>query len=629
MNRQNALWTTLASSALLLSLACGTATQPPAAGRSPETAMTSDDPHSFSQPDLVTVEHLALSLAVDFPGQRLVGSATLQIDNHAGTDRLVLDTRDLDIRAVTLDTGESTNFVLGAPVEFMGQPLTIAIRPETRWVTIEYASRPEAAALQWLTKEQTAGKQHPFMFSQSQAILARTWVPIQDTPGVRFTYAANVRVPPGLMAVMSAENPQERSPDGLYSFRMPTPIPSYLLAIAAGDLEFRPVGPRSGVYAEPSVVERAAAELVDMPQMMEAAERLYGPYRWGRYDVLILPPSFPFGGMENPRLTFATPTILAGDRSLVALIAHELAHSWSGNLVTNATWDDFWLNEGFTVYFEQRIMEAVYGREYAEMLAGLGQQDLRKEVATLGATSADTRLALSLEGRDPDEGMTDVAYQKGYFFLRRLEEEVGRARFDDWLRQYFDEFAFQSRTTDQFVQYLDRTLLAGRSDLRNEVREWIYEAGIPDTIPSVESQRFQIVEAETQRFLEGAAASSLRTSGWSTHEWLHFIRAIPDDLSQERMAELDAAFHFTRSGNSEILAVWFEQAVASDYVVVKPALDRFLMDVGRRKFLEPLYKALAADPEWKAWAMEVYRRARPGYHSVSYQTIDRILGWSG
>lgn len=626
MKRQRIV--SIAGAALVAGLTAACTTLPHPAPGTGENVIARDA-HSFSQPELVTVEHLALSLGVDFPAKRLVGSATLQIANHAGAERLVLDTRDLNVTRVTLDNGEETNFVLGTEVEFLGQPLTIAIEPETRWVRIEYSTSPEAAALQWLDPAQTAGKRHPFLFTQSQAILARTWVPLQDTPGVRMTYSASIRVPPGLMAVMSAENPQQVNSDGLYSFEMRQPIPSYLLALAVGDIAFREVGPRSGVYAEPSMVDRAAAEFQEMPEMIDAAERLYGPYRWGRYDVLVLPPSFPFGGMENPRLTFATPTILAGDRSLVSLIAHELAHSWSGNLVTNATWDDFWLNEGFTSYFEQRIMEAVYGREYSEMLAGLGYQDLVGTVNRIGPDDPDTRLALTLEGRDPDEGMTDVAYQKGYFLLRRLEEQVGRERFDAWLRQYFDEFAFESRTTDQFVQYLDRTLLSNRPELRAEAREWIYEPGLPETITRVESRRFEVVDNELQRSLSGTSPAALSTAGWTTHEWLRFLRGLPDDLSVNRMRELDEAFGFTQSGNSEIQAAWFEKAISADYRQVRPALEEFLLEVGRRKFLQPLYETLARDPEWREWGTDVYRRARPGYHSVSYQTIDEILGWQG
>src|SRR4051794_5824957 len=367
------------------------------------------DIHSFSRPDEASIKHLALDLTVDFDRQQLSGTARLDLDNR-GARELVLDTNGLTVAKVTAD-GAPAAFTLGDPVKYLGQALTIGITAETKSVSIDYTTSPDAAAVQWLSPEQTAGGKHPFLFTQSQAILARTWVPCQDSPGVRMTYEATVRVPRGLLAVMSAENPTETSADGVYRFRMPQPIPSYLLALSVGDLAFRPLGRNSGVYAEKPVVEAAAYELADTQKMIDAAEQLYGPYRWGQYDILVLPPSFPFGGMENPRLTFATPTILAGDRSLVSLVAHELAHSWSGNLVTNATWNDFWLNEGFTVYFERRIMEAVYGRDYSEMLARLGMQDLEQVVEELGPASRDTHLLLDLTGRDPDDAANKLAYE--------------------------------------------------------------------------------------------------------------------------------------------------------------------------------------------------------------------------
>ncbi|HUO86951.1 MAG TPA: M1 family aminopeptidase/hydrolase, partial [Thermoanaerobaculia bacterium] len=390
---------------VLLTLACTTTPAPaPPAPTGPATAAVVDDPHSFSEPWDVAISHLDLDLAVDFERRVLAGRASLTLDRRADSDRLVLDTRGLAIDRVTLDDGGEARFTVGAPDPTLGAPLTIALDPDTEVVHVEYETSPDAAALQWLTPEQTAGGEHPFLFSQCQAILCRTIIPLQDTPSVRITYDVTLRVPPQLLAVMSAENPTTKSDSGVYRFSMPQAVPSYLLALAVGDLEFRSMGPRTGVYAEPSVVEAAAWEFAETEQMIEAAEGLYGPYRWGRYDILVLPPSFPFGGMENPRLTFATPTILAGDRSLVALVAHEAGHSWSGNLVTNALWDDFWLNEGFTVYVERRLMEELRGRDYSEMLAALGRQDLEQTIAELGADSADTHLHLDLAGRDPDEG---------------------------------------------------------------------------------------------------------------------------------------------------------------------------------------------------------------------------------
>jgi aminopeptidase N len=599
----------------------------------------------------VAIRHLDLDLTVDFASRRLSGSATLTLDRRsAGADRVVLDTRDLDIRGVTLlageggaaegsgsgdgaaDPGAPARFTLGDEVEYLGRPLTIPLRPDTRAVRVDYATSPDAGALQWLAPAETAGGRHPALFSQSQAALARTWVPCQDTPAVRMTYAARLRVPPDLLALMSAENPREKNAAGAYAFSMPQPIPSYLLAIAVGDYAFRPFDDRSGVYAEPAVVEAAAWEFADTPRMMAAAEALYGPYRWGRYDLLILPPSFPYGGMENPRLTFATPTVVAGDRSLVSLVAHELAHSWSGNLVTNATWNDFWLNEGFTTYCENRIMEAVYGRDYADMLAALGLQDLREKVAELGAGHPDTRLRYDLAGRDPDDGTTDIPYEKGRAFLRMLEGAVGRERWDAFLARYFATFAFRSMATAGFLDYLQAELLTPGEVRDLRIDEWLYAPGLPANLPEVRAVRFERVDAQLAAWRGGAPAAALDVAGrdgegWTTHEWLRFIRNLPGDATPERLADLDAAFRFTASGNAEILTAWLERAVATGYRPADPALERFLVGVGRRKFLVPLYTALAKTPDGKARAQEIYAQARPGYHPVTRGTVDGILGW--
>jgi leukotriene-A4 hydrolase len=572
------------------------------------------DIHSFSRPDEAAVRHLALDLDVDFEKQQLSGTATLEIDNR-GARELILDTNGLTIARVTAD-GAPAEFALGDPVKHLGRALTIAITPSTQSVTIDYSSSPDAAAVQWLAPEQTAGGKHPFLFTQSQAILARTWVPCQDSPGVRMTYEATVRVPRGLLAVMSAENPTETSADGVYRFRMPQPIPSYLLALSVGDLDFRPLGRNCGVYAEKPVVDSAAWELADTQKMIDAAEQIYGPYRWGQYDILVLPPSFPFGGMENPRLTFATPTILAGDRSLVNLVAHELAHSWSGNLVTNATWNDFWLNEGFTVYFERRIMEAVYGRDYSEMLARLGMQDLEQVVEELGRNSRDTHLLLDLTGRDPDEAANKLAYEKGYFLLRLIEETVGREKFDAFLRDYFDRHAFQSMTTAQWMIELKQAFP------NIDLEPWVHGPGIPANVPKVKSDAFEKVEEQVRAFERGEA---MRTSNWSTHEWIHFLRHLPKPLTREQMAKLDADFELSASGNSEILHEWLLQAIENRYEPAYDALERFLLRQGRRKFLKPLYEKMAkSDPER---ARAIYAKARPTYHAVSRGTIDTILKW--
>ncbi len=619
--------------------ASGSNVSTPAVHGPPQRA--AEDFHSYANPGDVRVRHLDLDWDVLFDQKILKGTAILSIERVSQNRQapLILDTRNLNIEKIEISPGganySETTFTVGPSDPILGAPLTIQLPERARRVRIRYSTNPDASGLQWLGPSQTAGKKDPFMFTQSEAIHARSWIPLQDTPQVRVTYAARVRTPRQLLAVMSAENDPRTPRDGDYQFRMLQPVPSYLIALAVGDLSFRPLGRRTGVYAEPPVVAKAAREFADTEKMVQATERLYGPYRWGRYDLLVLPPSFPFGGMENPRLTFATPTVLAGDKSLVSLVAHELAHSWSGNLVTNATWSDFWLNEGFTVYLERRILEAVYGRERAEMEAALGRHTLEDELATLD--DRDEILHVYLKGRDPDAGFTEVPYEKGALFLRHLEETFGRARFDRFLRGYFNHFAFQSITTGQMLDYLKANLMDKYPTLatRVPVHEWINKPGIPASAPRPTSPAFSRVEDEAKRWLGNEIpASRIQASKWSTHEWLHFLQSLPTAtgpggvlLSRKKMEELDQAFHLTQSGNSEIAFQWLLMSIRNRYEPAYPRLEEFLTSIGRRKFIKPLYEELAKSPEGKERAMAVYRRARPTYHPIAVASIDEVLKW--
>jgi len=593
------------------------------------------DEHSYADPVAVRITATALDLRVDFGSRTLRGDATHTLawatPAAPGPAELVLDTRDLAIERVQAREAEGrwqrVPFSLAPADPILGSKLTITLPKRLPEIRIRYRTSPEASGLQWMTPAMTAGGRQPLLFSQSQSIHARSWVPLQDTPGVRFTYTARLRTAPGVMALMSADNDPAAKADGDYRFTMPQPIPSYLLAIAVGDFRFKAISERAGVWAEAPVLDRAAAEFADTGKMIEVAESLYGPYRWGRYDLLILPASFPFGGMENPRLSFITPTVITGDQSLVSLIAHELAHSWSGNLVTNASWKDMWLNEGFTSYVENRIVEALYGREQADMENVIAQAGLRGVLRDLPPERQVLALPPS-PGRDPDEALSDVAYIKGQWFLQFLEQRYGREAFDAFLRKWFDAHAFQSVTSDDFLVFLRRELLARQPGKASEaeIAAWIAGPGIPETAIPATSTRLAAVDAAREAWLKRrSTATDLDARGWITQQWVHFLEGLPADIDAERLVELDAAFRFTGTPNGEIAQRWYPITVRAGYFEARPALAQFLRKVGRRKLILPSYVALAETPDGLAFARQVLQQASAGYHPITRASVQAVL----
>ena len=609
--------------------------EPAAAAPAAQPAATAEaivDEHSYAEPDKVRTNDLALDLAVDFAQKQIRGTATYALDwlDQAAT-QLVLDTRDLSIqKAEGLGADgqwSDLKFTLGGKDPILGSKLTIETPARPAKVRVTYATSPEASGLQWLEPSMTEGKEGPFMFSQSQQIHARSWVPLQDTPIIRFTYSAHVTSPQDAMVLMSADNDPAAARDGDYSFKMPQKIPSYLLAIAAGDLVFKPIGDRSGVWAEPTMVDKAVAEFADTEKMIETAEQMYGPYRWGRYDLLVLPPSFPYGGMENPRLTFATPTVIVGDKSLVSLVAHELAHSWSGNLVTFATDKDAWLNEGFTSYVENRLVEALFGKEQADMETMIGRDEVVQEYKTL-----DPKLqVLALKPgdvADPDNSSSATVYQKGAWFLSFLEQRFGREVFDAYLKSYFDRHAFQSMTTVKLVEDLKQNLLAKHPGTvtEAEIEEWVYQPGIPANAPRTESRKFSTVDAARIAWSgSGSLPATSVTEAWSTQEWVRFLENMPETLSVEQLKQLDEAYKLTGTPNGEIAQRWYPLAERSGYLDARAEMAKFLERVGRRKLVMPIYAALVASEDGLAFAKQVFERARPGYHPITTGSVQKVI----
>ena len=592
------------------------------------------DPHSYARPLEARVTHVALDLAVDFDARRIGGTATLDIERKPDAKQIVLDDNGLEIESVTGADGKPLAFTIGALDPVKGAPLAISLKPDTKRIAIRYKSAPDAGALLWLTPQQTAGKTLPFLFSQGQAIENRSWIPTQDSPGIRQSWEAVVRVPAGMTAVMSAPRgakPITQGGESVFSFRMANSVAPYMIAIAVGDLAFKPLGPRTGVWAEPATIDAAARELADTEKMVAAAEQLFGPYRWGRYDLLVLPPSFPFGGMENPTLTFLTPTFIAGDKSLVSLVAHELAHSWSGNLATNATWNDFWLNEGFTTYAERRIVEAVYGPKVAGQQVALGIDAMNKAVEENGGPAgADTALRLDLKGRDPNDAISDIAYEKGAALLRTIEAEVGRDRFDAWLKGWFGRHAFQPVTSAMALADLRQNLIKGDQALEQRLMldRWVFSPGIPPNMLRPPADTFAEQDQAAAAF-PGAGPAPAGWAQWTTDERLRFLNRLPRKLPKARLDALETSFGLNGTRNMEVRFAWLELAVANRYDPALPSLEQFLTSQGRGQFVRPLIQALARDTIWgRPVAARVYARTRTFYHPLVTRDLDK-LGLSG
>ena len=611
---------------LLLALAAPLAAQTPAPIL---TTPEARDVWTHARPAEARVTHVDLKLRADFAAKTMAGSATLDVLADRRAKEIVLDGDDLAIRSITDGAGKPLPYTVGADNAELGQALTIQLKGAKR-IVITYTTEPGATALQWLPPELTAGKRKPYLFSQGQPINNRSWIPTQDSPGIRQTWDATITVPGDLVAVMSGErlNGEKGRPaangERTFRFRMDKPVPPYLIAMAVGDLAFKATGPRSGVWTEPSMLDAAVSEVADVEKMIDAAEALYGPYRWGRYDMLVLPPSFPYGGMENPTLTFLTPTIITGDRSNTDVVAHELAHSWSGNLVTNATWSDSWLNEGFTTYFENRIMEAVYGAERAAMYADLDWDGLQRDLTTAGGGEAPTT---RLHG-DPGATAGQLDYFKGSTFLRTIERTVGRARWDVYLRSYFDRHAFQPQTTAGFLADLRRHLIRGDAALEAKLQldTWAYRPGLPDNAVHVTSATLAQVDAKLAALKAGEPVSAVDTTGWATQQWTRFLNGLPRQQTPARLRELDETLGLSRSANAYVRSAWAELAIANRYDPALPGIEDFVQRVGRGLLIYPIYRGLMAQGDWgRPRAAAFFAKARHSYHPSTAAGVEKII----
>jgi leukotriene-A4 hydrolase len=580
------------------------------------------DPHSFYEPSQPKTTKLTWDITrLDTETKQVHATATWEFDASGET---YFDTRTIIILDIKDSSGNSIPFELGDPEKVRGQRLSFVV-PSDQKVVISYHTASTASGLQWMDAALAGGQ--PLIYTQGEAINARSYIPCQDTPSVKFTATYSVSVPSvvrGLMA--AAEHIGRTKPDAdgfcIETWNMPYPIPAYLIAFAVGNLESRDLSERSRVWALPSMVDACAAEFEDIEKLMLIGEELFGPYPFGRQDFLVLPPAFPYGGMENPCLSFLTPALITGDGSGIGTLAHEMAHAWTGNLVTNADWDAFWLNEGWTVWAEQRILEEYRGRDEALIDYKLLEREFEIDCeAYEKAGQLDlTKLSPGADDVDPDDIFSRIPYFKGSMLLLCIEEQVGRERFAEFVALYINTFKFQSIYTETFLAFVIQEL--GQEVFDSvRVREWVYEPGLPRNAPNIDSARI----AEVQNAAKTLAIPT-HNHGWGTIELQLWLELLPrEDLTADFMARTNAAFDLQYEPNIEVRWSFLVAAVEAGYDEVLTDVEAFLKSQGRMKYLKPLYRALAETAKGKEFALKVFEQAKAGYHPVAISMIENVL----
>jgi leukotriene-A4 hydrolase len=586
------------------------------------------DPASYADLTQGKIKHILFRVTVDFSTHTLEIEATYQMQEPV-QGSLFLDSYKIDLKE-TRANGRELEWEFDEQDDILGERLHLKGLDGASNFTLTFRTSPEARALQWLNANQTAGGELPFLFSQCQAIHARSVFPCQDTPSVRFTYSAEVSVPQGLVAAMAAEQigVEEGSGHGstVFRFRMPQPIPSYLFALAVGNLDFRELGPRTGVYAEPKTIEAAAWEFAENETKIVEAEKLLGPYLWGRYDLLVLPPSFPYGGMENPRLTFLTPTAILGTRGHLSLITHELAHAWTGNLVTNATWQDFWLNEGWTTYAETRITEVLEGKDSVDLHLAFNEKQLIAIMERVGMDSPLTRLKLPAE-RDADSFTTTIPYYKGCFFLQECEYAVGRERFDAFIQKYMASFQFQSLTTEAFLDFL-RAELPGVFE-KVDVHKWIYETGLPDERHRPKSRLYDEVEKALHDYEKGIKPTQEQIQSWHRYQILSFLQGLPRQISVEDCRYFDDILGLEKRNDVAFFSYFYVIAIASGYQEILPRVEEFLGKIGRMLYVLPIVRVMSETNWSRPHIRPLFERVRDRHHQITVNAIEGLLKRTG
>ena len=547
------------------------------------------DPHSVhddAQPQVIALDWRA---TLDAERRILSGEARLTLDDNSAprAASLELDTRDLHISTVTDGDGAPLAFSLGRIDPVLGSALRIELPKGTRALTVRYRTSPNATGLAWLEADGA-----PFVYTQAQPIHARSFVPLPDSPSVRLRWSLALTVPEGLTVVSSAVD---------------EPVPPYLIALAAGKLAAREISPRTRVWATAALVDEAARGFGYVPRLLAEAEALLGPYPFQRFDLLLLPSAFPYGGMESPRVAFLSPSLLAAGDGGLAVLAHELSHAWLGNLVTCASAEHFWLNEGFAVWAERRLIETLRGAEAAACEAALGRRTLDDTLAELAAGPL-TRLHTPLAGVAPDEGLSRVAYEKGALLLTLLEREVGRARFDAFVRDWIATHRGRAVTSAGFLAFARAQLGAATDAVQAE--RFISEPGLPDRAPA------------TPPLIEETPCA-----GASTAQWRLYLESRPP--SAEECADLERSHALSAAPDLDLRAAFLAFAVAAGWPDAAVHAEALCAATGRIAVLLPVYRALARGPDTRTLAGHLYQKNRSRYLFAARRVLEGMLRHHG
>jgi len=579
------------------------------------------DPASYTDLSQGKIKHIDFHISVDFVTRTFDVKARYQLQEPVHGP-LFLDSFKIELKEANTN-GRKLEWEFDPEDEILGQRLHLKGFEGDSTFTLKFRTSPEARALQWLDESQTVGGKHPFLFSQCQAIHARSIFPCQDSPSVRFTYSAEVEVPQELVAAMAAEQIEvQEGKQTTFLFKMPQPIPSYLFALGVGNLAFRELGPRTGIYAEPQTIEAAAWEFAENETKIVEAEKLLGPYLWGRYDLLVLPPSFPYGGMENPRLTFLTPTAILGTRGQTSLISHELAHAWTGNLVTNATWQDFWLNEGWTTYAETRITEVLEGTDSKDLHLAFNEKELIKIMERVGMNSPQTCLKLPDE-KDVDSFATSIPYYKGCFFLQECEYAVGRERFDDFIQKYMASFQFQSLTTEAFLDFLKAELPEVFEKV--DVHKWIYEPGLIEERHKPKSYLFDEVQQTLRDYEKGVKPTKEQIQNWHRYQVLSFLQGLPKKISVEDCQYFDDILELKKRNDIAFFSFFYVICIASGYQEILPRVEQFMANIGRMLYVLPIVRAMIGTDWSRGYIRPLFERVRDRHHQITVKAIEGLL----